>query len=135
MYSKKTLNGYYFKSKGFYAFFIPIAVPYNKIYALAESAGLKKEESFGPILEKGKMFGFGWIGVEVEKPLQNRDDVININGEFDVYEHKGPYKTLGQAYKKIMKERPGAKEYFNLYLDDPVKVKPENCRTHIYFRY
>lgn len=101
---------------------------------MAGAAGLKKKLEFGPILEKGKMFGFGWIGVEVETPNQKRDDVIQVSGNFDVYEHKGPYKTLGKAYKKIMKERPGAKEYYNLYLDDPEKTNPQELRTQIYFR-
>lgn len=134
MYTKKSLEGYFYKTKGFYAFFIPVKVPYRQVYALADSAKLKKKEEFGPILEKGKMFGFGWIGIEVEKPTQQRDDVLYVKGDFDMYEHKGPYKTLGKAYKKIMKEQPDAKDYYNLYLDDPEKVRPEDCRTQIYFR-
>lgn len=134
MYTKKNLNGHFFKTKGFYAFFIPVKVPYKKVYSIADSAGLKKKEQFGPILEKGKMFGFGWIGVEVEKPTQPRQDVVHVNGDFEMYEHVGAYKTLGQAYKKITKERPGAKDYYNLYLDDPEKVSLDKCRTQIYFK-
>jgi hypothetical protein len=127
MYSKKNLTGHFYKTKGFYVFYIPVKVPYKKIYAFADSAGLKTKQAFGPILEKGKMFGFGWIGVEVEKPKQQRDDVVHVAGDFDMHEHKGPYK-------KIMQERPDMKECYNLYLDDPEKVRPENCRTQIYFR-
>lgn len=134
MYEKKNLNGYFYKTKGFYVFFIPVKVPYKQVYALADSAGLKKKLEFGPILEKGKMFGFGWIGVEVEKPAQHRDDVIHVTGEFEMYEHKGPYKNLGLAYKKIMKECPSAKDCYNMYLDDPEKVRPEDLRTQVYFR-
>lgn len=35
---------------------------------------------------------------------------------------------------KMMKEHSRAKDYYNLYLDDPEKVRPEDCRTQIYFR-
>ena len=134
MYTKKNFNGYFYKTKGFYAFFIPIKVPYKTVYDMADAVGLKKKQEFGPILEKGKRLGFGWIGVEIEKPDQPRDDVVYVSGDFEMYEHKGAYKTIGQTYKKIMKEHPGAKDYYNLYLDDPEKIRPEDCRTQIYFR-
>jgi hypothetical protein len=134
MYGKTNINGHYFTTKGFYLFFIPVRVPYKAIYQLAESAGVKKKEKFGPILEKGSLFGFGWIGVEVEKPTANRADVVHISGDFETYRHTGPYKTLGQAYKKIMKERSKPKECYNIYLDDPDATAPEKCRTDILFR-
>lgn len=134
MYTKAKLKGDFYKAKGFYVFFIPVGVPYKQIYSRANSTGLKKKQEFGPILEKGKMFGFGWIGVEVYRPSGNRDDVIHIDGDFEMHEHRGAYKTLGQAYKKIMKDRPQMKDFYNLYLDDPEKVHPEDCRTQIYFR-
>jgi hypothetical protein len=134
MYAKKNLNSYFYTTKGFYVFFIPVKVPYKQVYGMADSAGLKKKEAFGPILEKGQMLGSGWVGVEIEKPAETRPDVIHISGDFEMYEHKGPYKTLGKAYKKIMKDRPHAKEYYNFYLDDPEKTKPEDCRTQVLFR-
>lgn len=134
MYTKKNIDAYFYTTKGFYVFHIPVKVPYKQLYGMANAAGLKKKEEFGPILEQGKMFGFGWIGVEVEKPSENKADVIHVSGDFDVYEHKGPYKTLGKAYKKIMNEKSKAKEYFNLYLDNPEKVPTENLRTQILFR-
>ena len=134
MYSKKSINSHFFTTKGFYVFFIPVRVPYKKVYGMAGDAGLKRKEEFGPILEKGKMFGFGWIGVEVDKPSEHRNDVIQVKGDFTMYEHKGPYKTIGKAYKKVMREKPGFKECYNLYLDDPDKVRPEDCRTEILFR-
>src|SRR6185437_15552948 len=133
MYSKKSINSHFYITKGFYVFYIPVKVPYKKIYILAKSAGMKVKQEFGPILEKGKMFGNGWIGIEVENPEDSRNDVVSVSGEFEMYEHKGPYKTLGKAYKKIMKERPKLTECYNLYLDDPEKVRPEDCRTQIYF--
>lgn len=134
MYSKKALDGHYFKTSGFYFFFIPVKVPYKKVYAMAESADLKLKEKFGPILESGKMFGFGWIGVEVEKLSESRDDVVHVKKDYETFEYRGAYKTLGRAYKKLMKERPGKKQYLNLFLDDPEKVVPENCRTIILFK-
>jgi hypothetical protein len=85
MYEKKHLDGYFFTTKGFYIFFIPVRVPYQKIYARAEAAGLTKKEAFGPILESGRLFGFGWIGVEVEKPKSPRSDVRHIHGDFQIY--------------------------------------------------
>jgi hypothetical protein len=134
MYGKKSLDAYYFRTTGFYIFFIPVMVPYKKVYEMAENVGLMKKEAFGPILEWPKMFGFGSVGVEIENPKQERSDVVKVSGTFDMYEYTGPYKTLGQAYKKIMNEKGKAKEYLNLYLDDPEKVAPEQCRTQILFR-
>lgn len=134
MSGTKSLDSYYFRTTGFYIFFIPVKVPYKDLYEMADRAGLKKKEAFGPILEWPKMFGFGFIGVEVEKPNQERSDVVKVSGTFEMYEHKGPYKTLGQAYKKIMKEKGKAKEFLNLYLDDPEKTAAEHCRTQILFR-
>ena len=134
MYGKKSLDGYYFRTTGFYIFHIPVKVPYKEIYALADQSGVKQKVPFGPILEWSKMFGIGHIGVEVEKPADNREDVVRVMGTYDMYEHKGPYKTIGKAYKKIMKEKPKFKECLNLYLDDPAKVPPEQCRTQILFK-
>src|SRR4051812_19150620 len=105
MYAKKKIDSYYYTTRGYYVFFIPVKVPYKKIHSLAETAGLKKKEAFGPILESGKMFGPGWIGIEVEKPSTDRCDVAHVSGEFEMYEHKGPYRTIGKAYKKILKEK------------------------------
>jgi hypothetical protein len=133
-YSKQTVDGYFFTLKGFYIFFIPIAVPYKKLYTAVPAAGLKMNEKSGPILESGKMFGTGWIGLEIEKPTQAREDVVHIQGDFQCFEHRGPYKDLGKVCKKITKDYPAAKEYYNLYLDDPTKVKPEDCRTQVLFR-
>jgi hypothetical protein len=134
MYGKTTVDAHYFTTKGFYVFFIPVSVPYKQVYAMADAAGVKKKEAFGPILEKPKMFGFGWIGVEVAKPASPRADVVHVSGGFDTYRHQGAYKTLGQAYKKVMKEKGKFKECFNMYWDDPDKVKAEECRTDIWFR-
>ncbi len=134
MYTKKNLDSYFYTTNGFYILFIPVKVPYKKLYELANQAGVKKKEKHGPILESGKLFGYGWIGAEIEKPSSQRSDVVHLAGEFSVYEHKGPYKSLGAAHKKIRKENPRASEYYNLYLDDPEKVNPQECRTHIYFR-
>jgi hypothetical protein len=78
MFSKKTLDGYFYTTKGFYIFFIPIGVPYKKIYSLADGAGLKKKAEFGPILEKGSLFGKGWIGVEIEQPREQLADVVHV---------------------------------------------------------
>lgn len=80
------------------------------------------------------MFGFAWIGVEIEKPTENRADVVQVKCDYETYEYKGVYKTLGRAYKKLMKEKPGKNEYLNLFLDDPEKIKPDDCRTIILFR-
>ena len=135
MYMRKTLNAYYFVARGFYLFFIPIAVPYKKIYRFARSAGLKlmQPNDSGAILESNRMFGFGWIGIEVNGPKQNRPDVLHVQGDYEAYEYTGSYKKLGQAYKKIMKENPGKKEFLNLYLDDPQITPAEQCRTVIMF--
>src|SRR5207244_260590 len=58
---------------------------------------------FGPILEKASFLGFGWIGVETEKLSTENANINHVAGNFETYLHTGPYKTLGNAYKKIMK--------------------------------
>jgi len=134
LYSIINIDSYFFTMPGFYGFFIPIHVPYKKIYAAAQKAGFQKKEEYGPILESAKMLGLGFIGIEIEKPERDRKNVIHIQGEFRVYEHRGPYRTLGKAYKLIMKDHPQAKQYFNLYLDDPQHVLPQDLRTRVLFR-
>jgi hypothetical protein len=134
MYGKTNVDAHYFTTRGFYLFFIPVGVPYKKLYQLADAAGVKKKLEFGPILEKGSMFGFGWIGVEIEQPKNAREDVVHLSGDFETYQHKGAYKTLGKAYKKVMKERGKSREYYNLYLDDPSSTQADQCRTDIWFR-
>jgi len=134
MFSEMKLDSYYFTMPGFYLMFIPVGVPYKKIYGEAEKAGLKRIEQFGPILEKGKLFGRGWIGIEVQKPANGRPDVVHVEGTYQVFEHKGPYKDIGKACKAIRTEKPNVETCYNLYMDDPEKVAPKNLRTKILFR-
>lgn len=133
-YTTTALDAYFYTMPGFYVFFIPLCAPYKKIYAATEQAGFNKKEAFGPILESAKMFGWGFIGIEIEKATQIPETVVHIQGEFKTYEHRGPYRTLGKAYKMIMKDHPQAKQYYNLYLDDPRQVPPSDLRTRILFR-
>jgi|APSaa5957512535_1039671.scaffolds.fasta_scaffold144563_1 hypothetical protein len=131
-YFQKKINASYYTTKGFYIFNIPVKVPYKKIYASAEAAGFKQIETLGPIIESSRIFGFGWIGVEVESATG--PDIKQIKGDFTVIEHKGAYRNIGKTYKKISKEKPGSKEHYNLYIDNPDNVEEANLRTHILFR-
>src|SRR5436190_2032502 len=79
MYAKQSLKGHFFIAPGFYILRIPVKVPYKRIYSLADSAGLKQKAHQGPILESGKMLGFGWIGVEVEIPSTLRCSAVYFN--------------------------------------------------------
>lgn len=134
MYQRQSLNSYYFKAKVFYFLYIPIRAPYRYIDSMATDAGTKLRNEFDCIIESPKLLGFGWIGIEVEKPKEPRNDVVPIAGEFEVFDYVGPYKTLGKAHKKISQDRPNAKERYNFYFDDPHKTPPEKCRTKIFFR-
>jgi hypothetical protein len=134
MFQKKRLDGYYFCVRGFYILKIPVRVPYNSIYEMARAAGYKERVALGPILEWPKMFGFGSIGIEIENPSTADSNVIKMSQTYEMYEHRGPYKTIGQACTKIMKEKGRVKEMLNLYLDDPAKVAGKDCRTQILFR-
>lgn len=80
------------------------------------------------------MFGYGWIGVEVNAPTKDRSDIKRLDGSYDAYEFTGPYKKLGQITKKIKKDYPNKTEFLNLYLDDPQITQVDLCRTLIMFR-
>lgn len=136
MYTKITLNGDYFITRGLYFFFIPIAVPCKKIYSLARAAGFQPKEpnDAGPILESARKFGYGWIGVEVTVPTKDRSEIKYLEGNFEAYEFTGPYQKLGHAYKYVAKDHPNKTEFLNLYLDDPRIIPADKCRTLILFR-
>ncbi len=134
MYTTRTLDSYYFRTKVLNILFIPIRAPYRRIYSMATDSGEKLKDDFGLIVEQGKLFGFGWIGVEINKPEKLLHEVVHISGSFEVHEHVGPYHTIGKAYRKIKRDRPFAKELYNFYLDDPHQTLPEKCRTQILFR-
>ena len=95
-------------------------VPYAKL------AGQKKGKT--EIWEKGKMFGFGWIGIEDE----NGDK--QISGDFKTAMHVGPYKKMGETYRKVMADNKGSKEMYNVYLNSPMEVDESQLKTKIVFR-
>ena len=135
-YEKIQVKGTFFTMKGFYLFFMPIFVPYNKIISKAKEQGfvVKGGNKFNGIIEQSKSFGFGWIGVEIEDVQTNNPNVLKINQEFFSSEYLGSYKGMGQAFKDIMLDYPNIIETYNLYLNDP-KITPENeLRTLILFR-
>ena len=115
---------------------MPIFVPYNKIVAKAQELGLKVKgaDRFNGILEKGMAFGFGWIGIEIEEGPVDNKNIIKINQEFSSYQYLGEYKNIGTAYRTIMTDMPEAKEFYNLYLNDPETTPKPERKILILFR-
>jgi hypothetical protein len=135
-YEKLQVKGTFFAMRGFYLFFIPLFVPYKKITSKAQELGLKVKGNgkFNGIIEKGMAFGFGWIGIEIEEGPVDNKNIIKINQEFSSYEYRGEYKNIGTAYRNIMTDKPEAKEFYNLYLNDPSITPLEERKTLILFR-
>jgi effector-binding domain-containing protein len=139
-YKSLKLDGTYFKLTSFYFLFTPIRAPYNNIVQKAQIAGYKvktsKSGNITGILEKAAFIGRGWIAVEVEPESASAEDknIFHFSGKFKTIEHKGSYKELGKVYGEIKKDTDYAKEFYNLYINDP-KGKSENeFRTKVLFR-
>ena len=133
-YKPYQLAGKYYKLTGWFLLWMPLKVPYNQIYEKAKVAGYVADESVG-MIEKGAMIGPGWIGVRVNSDASVSDpNIIEIKGEFKSYEHVGPYKKIGAAFQTVMKDNPGVKELYSVYMNDP-RTTPENeLKTIICFR-
>jgi hypothetical protein len=133
-YSTKNLTGKYFKLNGFFFFFIPVGVPYAKLEQEAKAAGFTPDLSFG-CLEMGVKLGMGWVALKVNDDAdENHPNIITLEGEFTTYEHQGPYRQMGTSYQKVMQDHPSAQEFYNLYLNSPYEVAPDELRTLICFR-
>ncbi|MEI6728218.1 MAG: GyrI-like domain-containing protein [bacterium] len=132
--SPKTVNfkGYFYTLTGLFFMFAPVFVPYDKIYHKAKEAGYQVDSDFG-LLERGTFIGPGKIGVKVgPKKDQDTSKLTLIEGDFKVYEHKGSYKKLGDAFKTIMQENPESKTYYSIYKNSPNVVKEEDLLTEIW---
>ncbi|MFS8131455.1 MAG: hypothetical protein ACMG57_05790 [Candidatus Dojkabacteria bacterium] len=135
-YEKIQVKGTFFTMRGFYLFFMPMMVPYNKLSGKAKEQGfvVKGGNKFNGIIEKSVSFGRGWIGEEIEDVQTSNANVIRINQEFNAYEYTGSYKGIGQAFKDIMIDFPKIIESYNLYLNDPQITPEDQLKTLILFR-
>jgi hypothetical protein len=126
-YFTHKINARFATLKPFYIMWMPMQMA--KYEQLKNSFVQKKQEidwSVG-MIEKAKMFGFGWIG------LSDKDGEEEVNQEFLAYKLVGDYKQMKVAYSKIMKDYPNIKEMYNLYLTDLNQTKPEENITYILF--
>lgn len=115
--------------------FMPVMVPYGQICDTAQKSGFQVDNNFEGLMEKGAMFGRGWIATKLTGEIKSDDSrVFEIQGEFNSYEHVGPYQELGKAYSMIMKDFPGSKEFYSIYLNNPSEVAKNELRTRICFR-
>ncbi len=80
------------------------------------------------MLEQAKMFGFGKIWIACS------DGDWKVSGEFTATEVLWEYKQMMDVYKQLMKDYPQAKEFYNLYLNDPSEVSVQKQKTWILFR-
>lgn len=126
-YQKVTLEEEFVIMKGWYALFRPVKVPYEKLKAAA------KMQKPG-MIECAPAFGRGWIGVPKPKDYKGALETRKVTGDFIVYEVQGPYKNMGPAYAKVMKDYPKAKKFYNLYVNDPNKVEEKDYITQILFQ-
>lgn len=127
------VNKLFFTQTGWYFFFIPIAVPYAEIQQRAEAAGYKVIGE--GIYEKPVMIGRTRIGIEIEKAGSKPSPLLQEwKGQFLRYDYTGPYKTLGKAFRAIIRYNRKASNFMLAYLDDPKKVGDANCRTKLYFQ-
>lgn len=136
VYEKIQVKGTFYTMRGFYFFFIPIFVPYNKIITKAEQQGflVKGGNKFNGILEKNRSFGFGWIGVEIQDVETSNANVIRINQEFNSHEYVGSYRNIEKEFRSIMLDFPQIIESYNLYLNDPKATPEPERKTLILFR-
>lgn len=134
-YKKLKVDATLFKIPAWFLMYMPIKVPYDKIFDEAKKAGYthKVDTKLG-ILEKGASFGKGFIAIEIEPVNTDDKRVIKLEGDFLGYDHLGPYSKIGEAFGIIMKDNPNTKEFYSCYLNSPQKVKAEELSTLILFR-
>ena len=128
------LQGNFFRMRGFYYMYRPLFVPYSKIYEVANYFGLtpvEKSDLF--MVERGVMFGFGWIGIEVVEDDRINKDILYIDDTYKSFLHKGAYNKIGETYKEVMKSCPG-KDYLNVYVNSPENTKRDSLKTLILFK-
>jgi hypothetical protein len=131
--TKTNLDVTLFTRSAFYFFWIPLGMPYNKTMEQAKESGFEIDGDFG-IIEKASFIGRGWIGVSV-KNHQDKSNLVPITGEFHTLEILGEYSQIKSTYQNIiMKDYPQAKEFYNIYYNDPKLVKTEDLKTKIIWR-
>jgi AraC family transcriptional regulator len=80
------------------------------------------------------------ITVPAGVPIPTGLEEITIpGGSYAVTTHVGPYATLGETWSRLMGEwlpqsgrRVGRGFTYELYVDDPMRTRPEQLRTEIY---
>lgn len=117
-YSKETIKVTLKTMPGWFFFFRPLRVPYDKL----------AQEKGGPMWEKSASFGRGWIGIE------HPEGDTKIAGEFNTYVHKGSYKGLGKTFQQIMQDHSSAREFYTIYVNSPKEVSEAELETKIVFR-
>lgn len=120
---------------GWFVMYMPIRVPYGKIFAEAEKAGFKpKRTSKLGIIEKGAPLGRGYIAIEIEPTKKADKRLFNLEGEYLALEHIGPYNKIGETFKKITTDHAGIEEFYSCYLNSPNEVSSDKLRTLILFK-
>ncbi len=133
-YKPYPLAGKYYKLSGWFLMWAPLKVPYNQIYEKAKMAGYALDESAG-MVEKAAMIGRGWIGVKVGGDAPTTDpNIVEISGEFKAYEHVGAYRKIGAAFQMVMKDNPGVKEVYSVYMNSPQTTPENELKTLVCFR-
>lgn len=131
-YQTINLTGTYFTLNGWFFMFRPVFVPYSKIAAKVQDAGLSlKTNSDKGMLEYAPMLGLGWIGLEINETNTDHPRVKKLSGEYTYYTHIGSYKKMGEVYQTIMKENPNAKNFLNAYIKTPIDTKEDELETRI----
>lgn len=115
--------------------YMPIRVPYGKIFAEAEKAGFKpKQTSKLGIIEKGAPLGRGFIAIEIEPSKRSDKRLFTLEGDYLAVEHVGPYSKIGETFKKITTDHGGMSEFYSCYLNSPNEVSADKLRTLILFK-
>lgn len=131
-YEEYSIDATFYTLKGFFFFYMPLRVPYAKLEQAAKDAGytIKNKQ----IIEKGKAFGNGWIGIEVESAKEQDQNVVQIKGDFKATKHIGSYRQLSSVFKQVMQDHPEAKEFYSVYLNTPMEVEQDKLETLVVFR-
>ncbi|MBK7962687.1 MAG: hypothetical protein IPK04_16740 [Bdellovibrionales bacterium] len=72
MYTKKNIDAYFYTTKGFYLFHIPVKVPYKLLYGMADAADHEMEIAGDPsrsieILKEVTLATSKWLSAPQER--------------------------------------------------------------------
>ena len=123
-----TIDAKFISKKMAYCIYMPIQMgKYNDLKEAFRYNKMPIDWTIG-MIEQAKNFGYGRIG------LAHETGDWTVQDEFIGYKVVWEYSQMRDAYKKIKKDYPHSRNFYNVYLTDPNITPVEENITYIVFQ-